>query len=51
MLVRGLFIPGGETVVDMTGFSERTDDRVAGAAMDPPSRRRVHTHKSAFFSY
>ena len=29
MLVRGLFIPGEETVVDMTVFSERTEKRVA----------------------
>ena len=34
MLVRGLFIPGEETVVDFTVFSERTDDRV-DAAMVP----------------
>ena len=34
MLVRGLFIPGEETVVDMTVFSERTEKRVA-ASMDP----------------
>ena len=35
MLVRGLFIPGEETVVDFTVFSERAEKRVAASMADP----------------
>ena len=31
MLIRGLFIPGEETVVDFTVFSERAEKRVAAS--------------------
>ena len=35
MLVRGLFIPGEETVIDFTVFSERAEKRVDASMVDP----------------
>ena len=46
MLVRGLFIPGEETVVDFKVFSERAEKRVAASMADPSQC----IHKSEFFS-
>ena len=46
MLVRGLFIPGEETVVDFTVFSERAEKRVNASMVDPSHVIR----KSEFFS-